>query len=301
MAPLAIAGAGPIAQSLGHLLARRGHVVVALASRSPGHAEEAARFVGAGVEPLDYRELGRRALPTIIAVSDTALPEVAGQIASTAAAPALVLHTCGVAGPDVLAPLRERGWSCGVLHPLQTVPSREQGIEHLVGAPFGIGGDSPAVAWAETLVRVLEGRPVLVRASGFALYHAAAVLAGNGIFALLDAATGLLVEAGVPREAAVDALGPLCRLSLANALGPAGGTRLTGPVARGDVSTISTHLAALSPLGGEAASIYRAVTVCLLQVARHRGLSPSAADQITHALAQQTHGEHDGSNQSASS
>jgi predicted short-subunit dehydrogenase-like oxidoreductase (DUF2520 family) len=289
MAPIAVAGAGPVAQSLGYLLACRGHAVNALASRSREHAERAARFVGADTTPLEYEDLGRLALPTIIAVSDSGLPEVARRMASAAATPSLVIHTCGVAGPDVLAPLRDRGWSCGVLHPLQTIPTREQGIEHLAGASFGIGGDPLAVDWAETLVRSLGGRSLRVRADGFALYHAAAVLAGNGTFALLEAATCLLGEAGVSREAALDALGPLCRSSLANALSSHADARLTGPVARGDVPTIQAHLTALSPFSREATDLYSTITTWLLRVARQQGLSPTCAEQIDH-MVRQGHG-----------
>jgi len=290
MAPIALAGAGPVAQSLGYLLSRRGHPVGAVASRSRAHAERAAHFIGSDTEMAEYEELGRRAMPTIIAVTDSGLPEVASRIASCAETPSVVIHTCGVAGPDVLDPLRERGWACGVLHPLQTIPTREQGCDHLVGASFGIGGDRLAVDWAETLVRALEGRPLHVKANGFALYHAAAVLAGNGTFALVEAATRLLAEAGVPRTEALSAIGPLCRSSLANALEPDGATRLTGPVARGDLPTVRAHLSGLSAFSQDAAALYSTVTTWLVSVARRRGLSPNISEQFDQLLARQGQG-----------
>ncbi len=301
VAPIAIAGAGPVAQTLGHLLARRGCPVAAIASRSPIHAEQAARFIGEGVEVVDYDALGRLAHPTLIAVTDSALPDVVTRIAATATVPSLVLHTCGVAGPDALAPLREHGWSCGVLHPMQTVPTRDQGITQLPGAHFGIGGDEHATAWAGSLVERLEGRPLYVRPDAFALYHAGAVVAGNGMFAILEAAGQMLEQAGIPRATALEALAPLVHASLANALRPDAPDRMTGPVARGDIPTVRAHLdtlrqrlphatSALTPQP-PAAALYSALTTWLLLVARRRGHLSDAQRHIELLIAPHVRGE----------
>jgi predicted short-subunit dehydrogenase-like oxidoreductase (DUF2520 family) len=281
---VAIAGAGPVAQSLGYLLARRGHAVRAVASRSRAHAERAALWIGGGAEAVEYEDLGRLSLPTIVAVSDSALPEVARRMASTPGSSAIVVHTCGAAGADILEPLRALGWACGVLHPLQTVPTPEQGIHHLVGAVFGVGGDQAAVSWADALVQSLGGRSLRIRADRFPLYHAAAVLAGNGMFALLEAATSMMAEAGLADAEALDVLGPLCRSSLSNALLPDAAMRLTGPVARGDVATVEAHLAALSESTPEAAALYTTMSAWLLRVARQRGLRPGVAQELNDVL-----------------
>jgi predicted short-subunit dehydrogenase-like oxidoreductase (DUF2520 family) len=281
---IAIAGAGPVAQSLGYLLARRGHAVKAVASRTHEHARQAALFIGGDTEAVEYEDLGRLALPTIVAVSDSALPEVARRMASTPGSSAIVVHTCGAAGSDVLGPLRNIGWACGVLHPLQTIPTPEQGVRHLAGAVFGVGGDRAAIRWAEALIDSLGGHPLRVRADRFPLYHAAAVLAGNGIFALLEAATAMLNEAGLADAEALDVLRPLCQSSLSNALMPDAALRLTGPVARGDVTTIESHLAALAESRPDATALYKTVNMWLLRVARQRGLSPDVAQELNDVL-----------------
>lgn len=309
--PIAIAGAGPVAQTLGYLLTRRGSPVAVVASRTAAQAGNAARFIGNDVTPADYKALGRLAHPTLIAVTDTALPEVVRRIAATATTPSLALHTCGVAGPDVLAPLRQRGWSCGILHPMQTIPTRDHGITHVPGTTFGIGGDADAAAWANSLVERLEGRPLHIRPDAFALYHAAAVVAGNGMFAILEAASQLLQQAGVPRSQTLDALAPLARTSLANALLPDAPARLTGPVARGDLPTVRAHLDALrqheydepSALAGQplAATLYTALTAWLLVVARHRGGRSDSQHHIQQLIEAHVRGEGYEPSQSASS
>ena len=69
-------------------------------------------------------------------------------------------------------------------------------------------------------------------------YHAAAVLASNHLVALLAQVDSIASDIGLPLEAFLD----LSRVTLDNVaeLGPA--AALTGPVSRGDWSTVMRHL-----------------------------------------------------------
>jgi len=298
VASIAIAGAGPVAQSLGWLLSRSGYPVRAVASRTPERAAEAASFIG-GAEPASYEDLGRISLPTIVAVTDTALPDVAARIASATSRASIALHTCGANGPEVLSPLAERGWSVGVMHPLQSVPNREQGCSSLPEATFGVGGGEDAAAVASAMAAAIGGRVLRVRHDAFATYHAAAVVAGNGIFALFEAACAMMAAAGIDAANARGALAPLVRTSLANACEADRDRRLTGPVARGDAATIGRHVAALlaqrrqvGPVGDapDAALLYGALTSWLLPLAERRGLHPDLARSIRELARRSTHG-----------
>jgi predicted short-subunit dehydrogenase-like oxidoreductase (DUF2520 family) len=297
VASIAIAGAGPVAQSLGWLLSRSGYPVQAVASRSRERAEQGAAFIGTA--PVGYEDIGRLSLPTIIAVTDAALPAVAARLASATGAPAVAVHTCGVHGPDVLQPLADKGWSVGVMHPLQTIPTPEHGTRSLPGAAFGIGGATDAVAFASALVGAVGGRAINVRPDAFPLYHAAAVVAGNGIFALVEAASAMMAEAGVEPDEVRSVLEPLARTSLTNAFGPDGDHRLTGPVARGDTATVGAHMAALITRDGRAVTVeqtgerallYAALTSWLLRIARRRGLAATSTESIAALVRIPSHG-----------
>jgi predicted short-subunit dehydrogenase-like oxidoreductase (DUF2520 family) len=74
----------------------------------------------------------------------------------------------------------------------------------------------------------------------------AAVFASNYVVALASAAARSWALAGLPRESARPALGPLLAAVAANVTAFDLAQALTGPVARGDVGTIRAHLAALS-------------------------------------------------------
>ena len=103
------------------------------------------------------------------------------------------------------------------------------------------------------------------------LYHAAAVLAGNGATILLGEACRALVAAGVPAADAAGLLQPLVRRSIDNAV-PDPAAALTGPVARGDVEVLAGHDAALRQAGlSELADLHRSLAALAAAWGRNDG------------------------------
>ena len=102
------------------------------------------------------------------------------------------------------------------------------------------------------------------------LYHAGAVIASNYVVALADAARALLVEAGVPGDQALPALIPLMSSVVQNLsqLGLPGA--LTGPVERGDVSSVEQHLRILAARAPEMLDLYRRLGRDVLRLAREK-------------------------------
>jgi predicted short-subunit dehydrogenase-like oxidoreductase (DUF2520 family) len=282
--PIAIVGAGAVAQAFGRLLLRRGAKVVAVASRTHLTAERAAKFIGPTVQAVTIVELPRLARRLLIATSDDAIEQVAQTLAEAGMSTGVALHTCGAKGSEALAPLRFRGVACGVLHPLQTIATPEQGARDLVGVTFGVTGDRDAVEWAEEIVTLLDGKPLRIKAGLLGSYHAAAVMSSNALVAVIDAAVALLMRAGIEEQAALRALEPIARASLENIfrLGPR--TALTGPIARGDVSTVTAHMDALATAPQTVATLYRAVAEQLLVISRERGLPASTARALQSAI-----------------
>ena len=157
-----------------------------------------------------------------------------------------------------------------------------------------IAGDPAAVEWALVLSAALGATVIRPRADRMNAYHAGAVLAGNGIAALLDASLTLMEHAGLGREAARQALAPLMRTALENALAQGPERSATGPVVRGDVVTVDTHLDALRAGGDLPLSLYRAVSLHLIELARRRGLATESLAALTTAVdAAESPREHD--------
>jgi predicted short-subunit dehydrogenase-like oxidoreductase (DUF2520 family) len=280
----AIVGTGRVAQALGRLLAEAGCPPAAVGGRTPSHADRAASFIGSGVKAVRIRDVPLVADRIVIAVSDQAIGAAADELALGGIHGGVVLHTLGAHGPELLRVLAERGVSCGVLHPLQTIAERTRGVSALRGASYGIGGDAAALEWAEHLVAAAGGTALRIPADGFAFYHAGAVMASNAVVAAIDAAVALLGAAGVDRKDALHAIRPLCLTSAANALDLGPEAALTGPVQRGDAATIRTHAAALASCPRYVADLYRASSRALVEIARRRGLSEASVSAIEMAL-----------------
>jgi predicted short-subunit dehydrogenase-like oxidoreductase (DUF2520 family) len=138
------------------------------------------------------------------------------------------------------------------------------------------------------LARALGARPKRVTDNERVLYHAAAVFASNYVDVLLATAVQLLQLAGWSEKEATSGLLPLSEGVLATVRKRGPVRALTGPVRRGDVTTVARHLAALSELRGEATvptvEQYRMLGLIALEIAVEAGLEPAAAERMQRAL-----------------
>lgn len=174
-------------------------------------------------------------------------------------------HTSGGRPAAVLEALGEEA-GCppppvATLHPLCAVARPDPRAFRDV--TFGIAGDADAAELAAGVADAIGRRALRVSSGREALYHAGAVLASNLLVACLGAGLDRLREA-TDGEACVDDLLPLARSALeqVDRHGPAGG--FTGPVVRGDVGTVGSHLEALDP---SARDLYACLTEELMRQA----------------------------------
>lgn len=179
----------------------------------------------------ELRDAAASADVVILATPDGAIAEAARAIEPRDGV--VVVHLAGSLGLDVLAPHARRA----SVHPIVALPDGDTGARRLFGAWFAVAGD----AVAAEIVDALEGHAVDVDDDKRVLHHAAAVVAGNHVVALLGQVQRIAEAAGMP----LDAYLGLVRGAIDNVedLGPA--AALTGPVARGDWATVEAHIAAL--------------------------------------------------------
>lgn len=218
---------------------------------------------------LAHRGFPRASL-LFLAVPDGALPAIADELARARRSPALrlVVHMSGARGLDALAPLA--GTACvGSFHPLASLDGRSPIPAGTLVAWDVEAGARGAARALPALARLIRCRPARIPDAERTRYHAGAVVAGNLPVALLAAGVRLLVEAGVPEGLARVSLARLLRSQAENAERRSLGEALTGPVARGDVDTITRHLALLDADEPALADVYRALSRALVDVAPH--------------------------------
>ncbi len=182
----------------------------------------------------------------LLGVTDGALEEIAARLAPILAGPEIVCHFAGARGVHVLEALSDQARGLCALHPVQAIPSVEAGVDRLPGSAWGVTCSAGLEEWAEPFVsEELGGTPVMVPEDDRASWHAAAVMSSNGIVALL-ALGGMILE-GIGIGGPSDILGPLAAGTLANVAEVGGAAKaLTGPIARGETSTVERHIEALS-------------------------------------------------------
>ena len=275
-----------MARSLIRSLVQHGMSCHTILGRDP----EAAAALGATFGAVHTGTTGSAALPisdvVFIVVSDDALAEVANQLAQGPVSDGqIVLHTSGVHTVETLHALTGKGAHCGSFHPLQTFTG-EEGKERFRGITIGIEGSPRAIEASGRLADDLLATAVIVPSEKKALYHAAAVLAGNHAIAMLAAASDLWERATADPQGGRDALGPLTRQSIANALEVGPEAALTGPVVRGDTGTLRHHLKALRGHADHLLPMYAAVVTETVHLAMRSGrLSTERAVEMLDVVA----------------
>jgi predicted short-subunit dehydrogenase-like oxidoreductase (DUF2520 family) len=264
-----IISAGRVGTALGVALERVDHVVVACSAVSRASQQRAERRLP-DTPIASVPDVAGNAELLLLAVPDTELSGlVMGLAATSAVRPGtIVVHTSGVNGVDVLAPLGD----CIPLasHPAMTFTGSDEDISRLPDTCFGItAADEVGYAIAQSLVLEIGGEPFRVPEQARTLYHAALAHAGNHIVTVLTDAldalraavsgTELLGQQLVddqPGGIAERILGPLARAALENTL-QRGQAALTGPIARGDAGVVAGHLHALQNVDPQLAQAYR--------------------------------------------
>jgi predicted short-subunit dehydrogenase-like oxidoreductase (DUF2520 family) len=245
-----VIGAGRVGAVLGAALARAGHDVVAVSAVSRESLRRAERLLPE-VPVVPPPEVVAAADFVLLAVPDDELRALVTGLATTDAwrPGQLVAHTSGAVGISVLDPAAARGVLALALHPVMTFAGRPEDLDRLIGAAFGVTAPEELRPVAETLVVEIGGDPIWVPELARPLYHAALTIGANHLTTLVNDARDLLDRAGVEHSARL--LAPLLSAALDNAL-RLGDAALTGPISRGDVSTVASHLATLS---GEAPDV----------------------------------------------
>ena len=271
---LGIVGAGRAATALGALLPRAGHRVVAASGREASRDRVAAHVPGARF--TSDEEVAVAADAIILGVPDDLLAPTCEAIAPKLRAGAAVVHLSGSASLDVLVSARETGALTLSLHPLQTFPDVESGIERLPGSGFAVTSDSEeGSALGERLARDAGGTPFRLADDAKPLYHSAAVFASNYLAVVEGLAERLFLEAGIAEP--VPLFAPLAAATLDNVtrLGPA--AALTGPAARGDAGTVRRNLEALDRSAPSAIPAYVALARVACEMAERAGRMDAAA------------------------
>ncbi|PYS96149.1 MAG: DUF2520 domain-containing protein [Acidobacteria bacterium] len=286
-AAFSILGAGRLGRTLGRVMARRGYAPAGVSCRSLRSARQAVAVIGGGEPTTSNARAAAGADLILITTPDGVIAPLARQLAAERHPwrGKVVAHASGALSSIALEPLRRRGARVASFHPLASVADSKEGLKTLHGIPFAIEGDARAVRTLRRLVAQLGGFPVTIPRQAKALYHLIACLLSNDLVALLsfglDSARGL----GIARREAARLYMPLVRSTVSNVarLGPV--KALTGPVSRGDLTTLRLHGEALRALPADLRRLHRLLALRSAALALEaRTITPEVAVRMARLL-----------------
>ncbi len=260
---IVIVGCGRMGTALAKTLSDRSWPVIGTSSLHRSSAQKVADICHAPTATDTPWEITSRADVVFLTTPDGMIASVCNDIAhhDGFAKEAVVLHCSGVHASTILEAAHRNGAWIGSMHPLQSFASVDLSQNPFKGIRVAIEGDARAVSLTTRIVEELDAMPLNIATLGKPLYHAAAVVASNFLVTLMGAALRMIEQAGVTSTEAFDVLKPLIEGTLAN-IGKAGVYQaLTGPVVRGDLQTIETHILAMEETMPDMLPLYR----CLIQ------------------------------------
>jgi len=256
--------------------------------RSAKSAEAACAFAGAG-RALSLADLASADV-VLLAVQDDQLPGLVRELAAASVGwepPGVWVHASGSHGLEVLQPMRESGASAGAMHPICPFPDAETGYRNLPGQPAVVlvaDRSDPAAEVLGALCDAATLRPWLTTGGDRVVYHAACVLAANGLTALHSMVEELL-ERALPDVDASQIAQPLMRSALDSCERSGSTAALSGPVLRGDAELLARQIESLASSGPEVVATYRGLMQRAASMAQARGaLSAEALTAVRRAL-----------------
>lgn len=247
-------GCGRLAKALAWHSARRGLHITAVASLLRAEADELAQRLP-GCEVLDAQEVADRCDLVFVTTPDEAIRRAAESVRWRAGS--FVVHCSGATEVSDLAQAASHGAHIGGFHPLQTFGDPEAAALSLPGCTITVEAQEPLDAVLVALAARLGCEVNRLPPGARPLYHAAAGYTSQFVNALLREAAVMWQSWGACEEAAVQALLPLVRGTVAS-IGQAGLAQgMPGPVSRGDVASVRKHVSALAAFDAASVPLYR--------------------------------------------
>lgn len=237
-------GAGKVGFTFGKYLVERDMHVSGYYSRSFSSAKEAAQFTNTKYYEI-VGELVKNSDTLFLTVPDSNIRETYNLLKESDIEGKIICHCSGALSSKIFQGISQRGAYAYSIHPIFAVSSKLTSYQELSKAYFTIEGDQQYLEQMAAFIREL-GNPVQVIATEKkAKYHAASVVASNLVIGLLEQTAILLKDCGLEEDFADKALLSLFVTNCQNLEARGREAALTGPVERGDISTVQSHLAVL--------------------------------------------------------
>lgn len=260
-------GCGKVGRAFAHLIyTQNAGIIQAVVNTSRENAETSCRFIGAG-QPYFSLEKLPEADVTVIASEDETIQTLCENLChySGFKSGSVVLHFSGCLSSIVLASAKAYQCKLGSLHPVKSFADPLNAVNTFADTLCTFEGDDSAFEMIMPIVKKIGGQITKIHPDFKTLYHASCVIANNFATTLHFVAAQLFQSVGLDELQANKISTSLILDALKNLQNQDHAHALTGPVARGDSSTVKAHLDALTS-NKDVESLYKALTKLALAI-----------------------------------
>ena len=268
-----IIGCGRAAGSLARLWVQANTVSIGdVSNRSKASSQRSVHQVGAGNAVNNIAEM-EAAEFWLIGTNDDQIEGVAHSLAEARQdlRGSLIFHLAGRFGLSVLRPLIHSGALLAALHPVRSLTDAQISLDGFAGTACVAEGSDTALNVLEPLLTSIGGSWLPVAAIDRGLYHASVSVISNITKAVAWKAQKWQRKAGLPEQTAAAVTHQLLNSTMEDLFNSGAKKSITGPMVRGDTSTIEAHIEAIRSTHPEDVEVYRVLARTVLELAQERG------------------------------
>ncbi len=265
-----IIGAGRLGQTIGRLLVKHHLAKIAgVRNRSLESSMAAIQWIGDGQyfsnsQPLPLADI------IFITTPDDHICETSIEICRSEKIKqgSIFIHCSGVLTSDIMSAAKRKGALVASVHPMGSFSAGDTSVEQYAGTYCAMEGDIDALQLIEPLFQSMGFITHKIAKEKKSLYHAAGVFVSNYLVTLAENAFHCLCDAGVEEKIALNMMVSLMKGTISNIETSSSPKEvLTGPINRGDLSTIKTHVSCFSD--DKQRALYRALGKATIALTSH--------------------------------
>jgi predicted short-subunit dehydrogenase-like oxidoreductase (DUF2520 family) len=280
-------GAGRLGWALADIFYNKDIIISSVIDKEDKKARQCLKNCEARISSATLNDIGSETTILFLTVPDDEIGHVCSNLIQTdILRPGMIVtHASGLLSSDVLTPLRRDGLHICSFHPCFSFPENFSG--DINGIYIALEGDSEGCRRLEALVRKIGGKPFFLSREDKPLYHAGCTMASNYFVSLMGLVQDVVREISPNDE--IRHILPLVRGTLNNIEQSGVEAALTGPILRGDIRTVESHMNALKDKNPQILSTYIILGRATLRMAEKLGLKPEKVRALDN-LFQRFHG-----------
>ena len=257
-------GAGKVGFSLGKYLKENSIDISGYYSKSQHSSKEAAIFTNTR-QYNNLEDLIKNSDAIFITTPDNQIADVWNEVKKLPIKEKLICHCSGSISSEVFSNINNHGAYGYSIHPMFAISDKYNSYKDLSQAFITIEGNEKHIEYLKMLFSHLGNDVAIINKENKILYHAASVTVSNLVLGLINNGVNYLEECGFTKEMAIKALYPLIENNLRNIKERGAVKSLTGPIERGDLSTVINHL---NVIRAEDKELYRLLSKNILKIAK---------------------------------